>query len=148
MFKLSKRWKARLITLVSIILMVATIPAAIWITHSASAELGNARARCERVEHAAHRVIIQNDKVLPAHVEAKKCDSLTIVNQDNQQRLIAFGRHDNHISYDGVSEKLLNQGQNLTVTLVRPGTYLFHDHEDPAVAGTFTVEDTATNPAY
>lgn len=121
--------------------MAGTIPAAIWITHTSSAELGNARTRCQRGEHATHIVTIKNGHANPVNTRAARCDTLVITNSDNQQRLMAFGRHDNHISYDGVSEKLLDQGQSLTVTLIKPGTYLFHDHEDPLVAGSFTVKN-------
>jgi hypothetical protein len=52
---------------------------------------------------------------------------------------MAFGKHDKHISYDGVSEQLVAQGQSLTVRLVSTGTYLFHDHEADETSGTFTV---------
>jgi len=141
MLKLSKGWKWGLAVAGSVVLMVAVIPAAIWITHTSSAELGNSRVRCARGRHSVHKVIVKNGRVNPIHTQAQKCDTLIITNMDDQQRLLAFGRHDNHISYDGVSEKLLDQGQSLTVTLIKPGTYLFHDHENPIVAGTFTVEN-------
>jgi hypothetical protein len=137
--RMSKKAKYILSVLVGIVLMAATVPLAIWITHTSSAGLGNDRARCRRDEHAAHRVIIRNDKVSPAHTEAHKCDSLAIVNLDDKQRLMAFGRHEDHISYDGVSERLLSKGQELKVTLISKGTYLFHDHAQAAVQGTFTV---------
>jgi len=119
--------------------MVVMIPGAIWITHTSGAELGNARARCERGEHSTLKVIIQSDSVKPKNTIAKKCDTLIITNLDNQPRLMAFGQHDSHISYDGISEKLLAQNQSLKITLIKTGTYLFHDHQQDSVAGTFTV---------
>lgn len=120
--------------------MVACIPAAIWVTNTQSAKLGNARARCERVQHADHKVVIRNDQVIPKHTYANKCDTLTIINEDRRSRIIAFGPHDHHISYDGVSESRLAFGQSFAVTLITPGTFVFHDHADyPLVEGAFSV---------
>lgn len=123
--------------------VAATIPLAIWITHTQSAELGNAQARCAGKPGPVHTVMIQAGKVMPPHIEAKLCDRLRITNLDPQVRLLAFGKHESHVSYDGISEKLLDQGQSLQVTLGSRGTYLFHDHEDDNARGSFTVTDPA-----
>jgi len=121
-------------------LMVATVPAAIWVTHTQTAELANARARCQVGQHSVHYVVFENNKVTPEHTAAKLCDTLTITNKDPRLRLAAFGPHEHHISYDGVSEKVLNQGQNLTVTLIKAGNFTFHDHINDALRGSFTVD--------
>jgi hypothetical protein len=139
MIRLGKRTKIIIGTTVSLGLMVAAVPLAIWITHTSGAQLENARRRCERVSGDVHKVVIRNGIVSPAHTEAAECDRLALTSLDNQQRLMAFGRHESHISYNGVSERLLSQGQSLTVTLVKDGTYLFHDHSQDEVRGTFTV---------
>jgi hypothetical protein len=136
---IGKKQKAIIVTIISVAICVATVPVAIWVTHTQSAELGNGRARCERKPGVVHKVTIQNDIVSPVHTDARECDTLTITNLDSRQRLLAFGQHDNHISYDGISEKLVDQNQNLTVTLIRTGTYSFHDHENDAVNGEFVV---------
>lgn len=86
-----------------------------------------------------HRVIAKNGAFVPQHTDAKFCDVLTITNLDQQQRLVAFGPHENHVAYDGVSERLLAQGQSLTLTLIQSGSFLFHDHLDDSVVGSFTV---------
>src|SRR3989344_4139794 len=116
---LTKKHKFFLAILALILLMGATVPAAVWVTHQSGSKLGNARARCERGDHASHQVRIRADKASPAHIDAKLCDKLTITNRDDRDRLMAFGQHDNHISYDGVSERVLGKGQSLTVTLVK-----------------------------
>lgn len=86
-------------------------------------------------------VTITSGNPIPKDTSAKVCDRLTITNEDDRLRLIAFGSHDDHQPYDGVTEKILAQGQSLTVTLNQRGTYEFHDHLDPAVIGYFTVTD-------
>ena len=90
-------------------------------------------------QHANHDVTIKNDKLSATHVNASLCDTLTITNQDNEMRLIAFGEHEHHTPYDGVTEEALKQGQSLSVTLNQLGNFKFHDHIHDEVQGTFTV---------
>lgn len=87
-----------------------------------------------------HTVAIQNARLSAPDVRAKLCDKLTIVNDDPTLRLMAFGLHDHHQPYDGVTEQVLPQGQSLSVTLNQAGTFTFHDHIHDEVQGTFTVE--------
>lgn len=139
MVKLTRKSKWLLIFLLGGGLMIACVPLAIWLTHSQSAQLGNQRARCELKQQKAHLVAIHNDRFVPAQTNAKLCDTLTITNRDAHRRLIAFGQHDSHISYDGVSERLLGQNESLKVALINPGTYLLHDHANEAIKATFLV---------
>jgi hypothetical protein len=141
MLTFGKKWRTIGVGLLALSLMAATIPLAIWLTHSQTAEFGNARARCERGLHDTHRVIIENNTVVPTTTKAHRCDTLIITNLDNKQRLMAFGPHDHHISYDGISEQLLGQNESLTVHLIRTGSFTYHDHEDEAVRGSFVVTD-------
>ena len=94
---------------------------------------------CESTHKATHTVTIENDIASPGKTDAKLCDTLTIINKDRAPRLIAFGQHDRHITYDGVTEQHLGQGQSLSVTLNQPGSFIFHDHDNEEVGGTFTV---------
>jgi len=91
--------------------------------------------------HGTHKVVILGNQVIPQHTEAKVCDKLVITNEDSAERLMAFGPHDHHISYDGVTERLLTQDQSLNVTLIQIGTFTFHDHADEQVIGSFTVSN-------
>lgn len=84
-------------------------------------------------------VYIQNGAAEPAATFGKLCDTLTIVNKDTKLRLIAFGPHDHHIAYDGVTEEALAENQSMSITLDKVGTYTFHDHIDDTSVGTFTV---------
>lgn len=87
-----------------------------------------------------HVVTIQDGLVTPQHTDAQRCDLLTITNQDGTERLIAFGRHTDHVPYDGISERYLALGESLTVTLDQTGQFLFHDHLHDQVQGAFTVK--------
>lgn len=88
-----------------------------------------------------HIVKFENDQINPRTITAKLCDRMTIVNRDNRQRLVAFGEHDEHKSYDGVSEKILEHGQSFEVTLRRVGEFKLHDHFDENLQATFVVSE-------
>ncbi len=86
-----------------------------------------------------HIVILKNDKATPSHTDGKLCDTLKITNEDATGRLVAFGQHDHHQPYDGVTEQGLEKEQSLTVTMNKTGTFEFHDHIGDIVKGNFTV---------
>lgn len=86
-----------------------------------------------------HRVEIKNDAATPDKVEAKLCDKLTITNLDSKDRKVSFGVHDRHISYDGITEQILRQGQSFTVNLNQAGDYIYHDHFQEETGGSFNV---------
>ncbi len=96
-------------------------------------------ANCAGKPSFSHVVTIQNSVVTPSHTAAFLCDTLTITNLDDITRAIAFGPHENHVAYDGVSERIVAFGQSLKVTLVQAGNFRFHDHIHDEVQGTFTV---------
>lgn len=97
--------------------------------------------QCKGVNSTNHQATIKNDAVSPKNTNGKLCDTLTITNLDPQTREIAFGKHEEHIAYDGVIEEPVESGKSLTVTLNKTGSYLFHDHDDETVGGTFTVTE-------
>ena len=97
-----------------------------------------AKYNCRR-SGTSHLVKVQNNQMVPADTQAKICDTLTITNADPTLRLIAFGPHDNHQPYDGVTEKALGTNQSFTIVLNQLGTYSFHDHIEDVAHGDFTV---------
>lgn len=95
--------------------------------------------KCSSPSPKQHIFTIQHSDVTPRHINARLCGKLTVINKDDRSRLIAFGVHDSHKPYDGVEERVLTQNQQMTVTLNQAGNFIFHDHFDDAVEGTFTV---------
>lgn len=89
--------------------------------------------------YANHQVTIMGGKVTPALTEAKRCDTLTFMNQDNTERSMTFGSHPDHGSYGGEDDVPLRTGRGKTITLNQTGTYQFHDHLDPSITGNFIV---------
>lgn len=88
---------------------------------------------------ANHKVTISNNKVSPLYTDARLCDTLTFVNEDNVTRDIAFGPHPGHENYAGESEIIVQKGRTKTITLNEKGAFIFHDHLDPEVKGHFFV---------
>jgi hypothetical protein len=66
---------------------------------------------------------------------------LTIINEDDNTREIAFGQHPNHDVYAGETELIIRTGKSKTITLSETGTFRFHDHLQDETAGTFTVAE-------
>lgn len=83
----------------------------------------------------AHKITIRNGKVSGDHVTAKLCDTLQITNEDSMSREIAFGLHEHHEPYDGVTERVLGRGGSFTVTLNQAGSFRWHDHIHDEVQG-------------
>lgn len=88
---------------------------------------------------ANHKVTIKDGRVSAPHTNAHRCDTLTFINEDPAARDITFGTHPHHDTYAGETDLSVRKGRGKTVTLSQPGTYQFHDHHDPDVAGSFTV---------
>lgn len=99
---------------------------------------GEKTGACQGV-HENHRVTIKDSKVSPLHVEARLCDSLTFSNEDITVRELTFGTHPQHGVYAGEDEHIVRKGRSKSITLNQSGTYLFHDHIDPKIKGSFTV---------
>jgi plastocyanin len=98
------------------------------------------QATCSQ-QGETHVVTIKAGKLSPTETNAQRCDILTITNTDDTLRNMAFGVHDRHVTYDGITERVLKKGESLTVTLKQTGHYTFHDHLHEAVAGSVTVSD-------
>lgn len=133
-----KRFLAAGIIALVLVLAGTVFLAAKYLTAQSDAA-APADAKCRIGRHVTHTVLIKNDTMVPEHTQASLCDKLTITNKDSALRLVAFGPHDHHVAYDGVTERPLEQGQSLTVILNQAGSYQFHDHLEDVAHGTFTV---------
>jgi len=102
-------------------------------------QIGGEKTGACQEARANHQVIIRDGSVSPLHIEAQLCDTLTLINEDDMARVIAFGPHDHHATYAGEAELVLGKGRGKTITLSESGTYRFHDHLHEQTAGIFTV---------
>ncbi len=86
-----------------------------------------------------YSVTIQSDIFSEKQINGRLCDTLTITNADDKVRNIAFGEHDNHEPYNGISEKVLQKDGNFTFTFDKTGRFEVHDHLEDATQTFFTV---------
>lgn len=129
MKRLSKQSKVMLLVATTLVAMVATIPAAIWLTHTGSAETGHARLLCEQHNQASHTVYISPDHVIPAVISAKHCDILIVVNLSSHPALVAIFSGRRLLAYDGATSRTLGPQQQVTITLVDGGQYQLGDSQ-------------------
>ena len=88
---------------------------------------------------ANHQIVIRNGVVSPLRTEARLCDSLTFVNQDDATKNIMFGVYPKRENYGGETELAARSGRPKTITLNQLGTHVFYDSAQPQVAGQFVV---------
>jgi cytochrome o ubiquinol oxidase operon protein cyoD len=101
---------------------------------------GTKTGACQEIG-ANHQVTIKNGKISPFHTDARLCDTLTFINEDDNVREMAFGPHPQHLVYGGETEVSVRKGYPKTINLNQTGTMLFHDHLDPNVFGDFSVSE-------
>lgn len=92
-------------------------------------------------QYQNHQVRIKDSVVEPLYTEAKKCDTLSFINEDGQFREISFGTHPEHDSYAGENDILIRNGKSKTITLSETGAFEFHDHLQPEGNGYFIVTE-------
>jgi plastocyanin len=129
---MDKKTTLALISLVFVVLLASVL---LTFGHGT----GSGAGKCADTKSAAYTVAIQNNRVSLTDIHGKLCDTVTFINKDKITREIAFGPHEDHVPYDGVGEKFLNQNQRFTITLNQTGTFHWHDHEHDEVSGYFTV---------
>jgi cytochrome o ubiquinol oxidase operon protein cyoD len=86
-----------------------------------------------------HRVLISSGKSYPTVTAAKRCDTLTIINEDEVSRDVSFGTKGANQPYAGVWDLSLSGGRGKTITLSEAGSFHFYDHLHPDTSASFTV---------
>jgi plastocyanin len=135
---MNKSLKLVIVGPIFIVLIAAAAIGAFSIANSLS-DSGKVSTKCQEGQHHHYDLVIKNDKFSPNSISATRCDTLTIKNLDNRGRLIAFGKHEAHTAYDGISERYLTKDESFSLTLDKTGSYIMHDHEEEEVKASFTV---------
>lgn len=128
--------KTILIVLIAVVAVAGTVAASVVF---ASRQKPTRLDSC-KTTGAKHLVVISGGDIQPKHIDAKRCDTMQIINRDDITREIGFGNHDHHVAYDGVREQIVGKDESVKVTLDQVGEYHFHDHFHDEVAATFTVK--------
>jgi hypothetical protein len=137
---MKRRAKIIIITVLAAIFAIAVSFGAVWaISSYLNHQYASLHDGCYP-NQTNHTIVVKDDKAIPSATEGKRCDTLTVTNLDDESREMAFGLHEKHTPYDGVTEKVLAKGESFTVTLVQTGNFKVHDHEHDEVQATFEVK--------
>jgi plastocyanin len=130
-----------LILLAVLILIIGVVSSTVYFSNKYIKGLNNKQktSGCEAQSSTKYNLDIKNNVFTQDKVTAKLCDSITITNYDDRSRLIAFGDHDEHKTYNGIEEETLTQNQSFTITLDETGEFTIHDHNQDSVEATFRV---------
>lgn len=123
-----------------LVFVCAAIMAAVTVSFALNYLKHDEVRSCESVGQN-HVVIIKNDHVEPQKLQVSLCHTMTLVNQDAKSRSISFGKHDKHVSYDGITSQVLGKDDSMRITFNQTGSYIYHDHFDEKVGGQFTVTE-------
>ena len=134
MVKNSKSQK--IVPIIAIVVIILAIMAGVWV---ATRPLDEPVVKCE-AKGAEHVVLMRDNVVLPARVDAARCDVLKIVNSEPTERTVMFGEIDDMEPYSGIVEQQLLGGESFSVTLYTTGEFAFHNHAS-SLAGRFTVHE-------
>lgn len=100
---------------------------------------GEKTGACQQ-KKANHKVYVKEGVATPSYTEAKLCDTITFVSEDNYEHLIVFGIYPEKIIYAGAGESLDISTRAKSITLSESGEYHFYDEKNPNITGSFTVE--------
>lgn len=87
-----------------------------------------------------HQVIIRAGKIYPSHVEAKLCDTLSFINEDDKSYDFFFDTKSGTKTYGGETGVSLRKSYPTTITLNQlHSNMVFRDRVDATMTGDFTV---------
>ncbi len=85
-------------------------------------------------------VNINSNGFSPKNVTIKVGESVTWVNKDSEDHTVNSDPHPTHTSYPPLNLGLIKPGDQKSLTFDQAGTYKYHDHLNPSLTGSVTVE--------
>ena len=76
----------------------------------------------------------------PKSLTIKVGDSVTWMNGDTQDHTVNSAPHPTHTVYPPLNLGLIKPGEQKSLTFPTPGTYKYHDHLNPSLTGSITVQ--------
>lgn len=102
-------------------------------------QIGGEKTGACQGQYANHKVTLKDGAISPSRIDARLCDRLTFVNEDDDPHYMMFGSFDHPKAYGGEDMLTVRKGRSKTIVLNEPGTHQFHDHMDSKTVGEFTV---------
>lgn len=86
-------------------------------------------------------VEVQSLGFSPKDITVKVGESVTWINQDTESHQVNSAVHPTHLLYPPLNTVgLLNPGEKKSLSFPKVGTYKYHDHLNPSLTGSVTVE--------
>lgn len=85
-------------------------------------------------------VTIQSSGFLPKNITIKTEESVTWVNQDTADHTVNSTPHPIHTDYSSLNLGVIKPGESKSLTFPKVGTYKYHNHLNPSLTGSVTVE--------
>lgn len=103
------------------------------------AEIGGKPTGACQGNNANHEVRI-GTTMNPGHIEAQRCDTLTLKSDDGTAHDVIFGLPGQPQSYGGLFEASVRSDRSKILTLNETGDFSFYDNDNPAAIGHLTVK--------
>lgn len=105
------------------------------------AQLGGQETGACNVNNKSYIVSIKDLEIMPLFVQAKRCDTLTLINDGEHTLSIRFGTPEEEVSYGGQYEITVRPDRPETITLNEVGEFTYYNFFDPSVIGHFIVSE-------
>lgn len=98
---------------------------------------------------ATQRAMMQEEKNLvkitansfsPQSITVKAGESVTWENTDTENHTVNSDNHPTHLLYSFLNLGVIKPGDKKSVTLSKAGTFTYHDHLNPSLTGSVTVQ--------
>lgn len=92
------------------------------------------------VQQSQNTVTLTSDGFSPATLTIKTGEAVTWVNKSGETATVNSDPHPTHTDYTPLNLGNFPDGGTLTLTFDKPGTFGYHNHLNPSVRGTITVQ--------
>lgn len=89
---------------------------------------------------AKNIVKIESAGFVPQNITVKAGEMVTWVNNDSVNHNVNSVVHPTHLVYPPLNLGLIKPGEEKSLSFPKAGTYKYHDHLNPSVTGSVTVE--------
>lgn len=107
---------------------------------STSTESANQPATSGAMVEEKNLVTISSSVFSPKSITIKIGESVTWVNEDSQNHTVNSTPHPTHTDYPSLNLGVIQPGKQKSLTFDKAGIYKYHDHLNPSLAGSVTVE--------
>lgn len=106
-------------------------------TQSASPSSASAAAMTNEEKNV---ITIGDTGFLPQNITIKVGETVTWVNTDTANHTVDSASHPAHTAYPQLNLGIIKPGTKASLSFPKAGTYKYHDHLNPSLTGTITVQ--------